>query len=209
MFSSRPPKTLTWGNPIPIGFGFGSRSAGPTTPYRSRSTPPSRIASSDLVPSKGRVQAPGPSPSLAWHYNAGVTPAFSVGLSAWIHRSGIVSLSCVVQGDGSARFRRLQRDGSPAHAGPRSVPIRAMSPRRGPHHATAMGPGRKPAPSDRHLRAFGADRHFAGALDLAQTWSGSESGISAVLPAPATLTSERIGSCIGFDRGAQWAAERG
>jgi hypothetical protein len=39
-----------------------------------------------------------------------------------------------------------------------------MALRRGPALRDRVDPGREPASSDRHIRTFGADRDFAGAL---------------------------------------------
>jgi hypothetical protein len=50
----------------------------------------------------------------------------------------------------------------------RFVLICPMAPRRGPAPRDHVGPGREPGTSDRHVRTFGADRDFAGALSEAQ-----------------------------------------
>src|SRR6266498_3906789 len=51
-----------------------------------------------------------------------------------------------------------------------------MTPGRGPAPRDRIGPGREPASSDRHVRAFGADRDFAGALKLRVGYSVLDTG---------------------------------
>src|SRR6266536_2038207 len=53
--------------------------------------------------------------------------------------------------------------------GPGKVAIRphlSDDPRRGPAPHDRVDPGREPDSSDRHVRTFGADRDFAGALQI-------------------------------------------
>jgi hypothetical protein len=55
----------------------------------------------------------------------------------------------------------------PFEAGPRQSRDSSLlsdGPTRGPAPRDRVGPGREPDSSDRHVRTFGADRDFAGAL---------------------------------------------
>ncbi len=58
----------------------------------------------------------------------------------------------------------------------RFVPISPMTPGRGPAPRDRIGPGREPASSDRHVRAFGEDCDFAGALKLRVGYSVLDTG---------------------------------